>query len=46
MPLVHHVVGRGADGARLFADDRDRSEYLERLGVVAERHGWRLLPTA
>ncbi|HET6506708.1 MAG TPA: hypothetical protein VFG42_07955 [Baekduia sp.] len=45
MHLIHHVVGRGADGTRLFADDRDRDrvEYLERLGVIAERYGWRVL---
>lgn len=43
MPLVHHVVGRGADGARLFVDDADRADYLDRLGVIADRYGWRVL---
>lgn len=43
MHLVHHVVGRGADGARVFADDADRADYLDRLGVIAERYGWRVL---
>lgn len=43
MHLVHHVVGRGAGGARLFADDADRADYLDRLGVIAGRYGWRVL---
>lgn len=43
MQLVHHVVGRGADGSPLFADDRDRGDYLSRLGFVAERYGWSVL---
>jgi REP element-mobilizing transposase RayT len=43
MHLIHHVVARAADGARLFADDADRASYLERLGAVAERYGWRCL---
>ena len=43
MHLVHHVVARGADGTRVFHDDHDRLEYLDRLGWVAARHGWRVL---
>jgi putative transposase len=43
MPLIHHVVGRGADGARVFVDDQDRADHLDRLGVVAGRYGWRVL---
>lgn len=43
MTLIHHAVGRGADGARLFLDDQDRAEYLDRLGFVADRYGWRVL---
>jgi putative transposase len=43
MDLIHHLVARGADGARLFADDADRRSYLESLGGVTERYGWRTL---
>lgn len=44
MPLViHHVVARGSDGGRVFLDDVDRLAYLERLGTVAGRYGWRVL---
>jgi putative transposase len=41
--LVHHVVARGAAGAAIFVDATDRDEYLERLGTVTERYGWRCL---
>jgi putative transposase len=41
--LVHHVVARGAAGAAIFADATDRDDYLERLGAVADRYGWRCL---
>jgi putative transposase len=40
---LHHVVARGADGVRVFADGEDRLAYLERLGAIAERFGWRVL---
>jgi REP element-mobilizing transposase RayT len=43
MLLIHHAVGRGADGARLFLDDQDRADHLDRLGAVASRYGWRVL---
>jgi putative transposase len=41
--LVHHIVARGAAGARIFTDDHDRLAYLERLETVARRYGWRVL---
>jgi putative transposase len=43
MDLIHHLIARGADGARIFVDDRDRLSYLESLGGVTERYGWRCL---
>ncbi|WP_051222648.1 transposase [Conexibacter woesei] len=43
MDHIHHLVGRAANGVRLFTDDADRRSYLESLGGVTERYGWRLL---
>lgn len=43
MDHIHHLVARAADGARLFADDTDRVNYLESLGGVTRRYGWRCL---
>jgi REP element-mobilizing transposase RayT len=43
MDHIHHLVARAADGARLFTDDVDRRSYLESLGGVTERYGWRTL---
>jgi putative transposase len=43
MDHIHHLVARAADGARLFADDTDRTDYLESLGGVTARYDWRLL---
>jgi REP element-mobilizing transposase RayT len=43
MDLIHHLVSRGADGARIFVDDDDRRAYLESVGAVSDRYGWRVL---
>ena len=43
MDLIHHLVARGAEGARIFVDDVDRTAYLESLAGVTERYGWRCL---
>ena len=28
---LHHVVGRGIDGMKLFSNRKDREDFLERL---------------
>ena len=28
---VHHVIGRGIDGIKLFRNRKDREDFLERL---------------
>jgi REP element-mobilizing transposase RayT len=43
MDLIHHIVARAGQGVRLFHDDTDRATYLESLGGVSERYGWRCL---
>jgi putative transposase len=40
---LHHLVARGRDGARIFADDADRATYLELLAAIAQRQTWRVL---
>jgi putative transposase len=37
---VHHVYARAVSGQDLFADDRDRRDYLSMLGVEVTRHRW------
>jgi putative transposase len=38
-----HVYSRGVDRRRIFVDDADYRLYLELLGAVVERYGWRVL---
>ncbi|MGH2838214.1 MAG: transposase [Thermoleophilaceae bacterium] len=40
---VYHVVARGVDRGLIFRDDPDRQRYLDLLGEVIERRGWRVL---
>ena len=40
---VYHAMSRGIEGRRICADDLDRDLWLEVLGRVAERFGWRVL---
>ena len=37
---VYHVTSRGNAGQAIFADDEDRSEFLEILGDAVERFAW------
>ena len=32
---IHHILGRGIEGRAFFRDDRDRDDFLRRLGAVA-----------
>ena len=34
---LHHVMVRGIERTRLFRDDRDRAEFLRRIGPLVER---------
>ncbi len=33
--LLYHVIGRGIERNKIYSDDRDRLEFLDRLGEVA-----------
>lgn len=37
---VYHVTSRGNERGSIFADDADRSKFLEMLGAVVERERW------
>jgi len=40
---VYHVTARGNERRPIFRDDRDRNEYLRRIGVYRDRFGFQLL---
>ena len=39
---TYHVMARGNHGQRIYADDADRKMWLESLGEVCEKTGWRV----
>ena len=39
---VYHVMARGDGGKAIFEDDRDRSDFVARLGKACGSHGWRM----
>jgi REP element-mobilizing transposase RayT len=46
---LHHIICRGIEGREIFADDRDRDSFVERLGrVILETrtpcYAWSLIP--
>src|SRR3990172_6998640 len=47
--VLHHVMARGIERRRIFADNKDRDDFILRLGLLAERkalivYAWSLLP--
>src|SRR3990172_8524700 len=47
--LLQHVIARGAERGRIFADDADREDFCARMGRLLEETGtvcltWALLP--
>lgn len=41
--ITYHAMARGNDRRWIFASDDDRHDFLDRLGRVSARHGWRCL---
>ena len=39
---VYHVIAKGNQGGRIYADNSDRKLWLETLGEVCEKTGWRI----
>jgi len=40
---LHHVMIRGIEGKAIFRDDRDRKEFVTRLGNLSKETGTRVL---
>jgi putative transposase len=46
---LHHIIGRGIDRRRIFLNDADREDFLERLGRILTEtkttcYAWALMP--
>ena len=46
---LHHIIFRGIERRKIFADDRDRNQFLKRLGKVLTEadtpcYAWALMP--
>jgi REP element-mobilizing transposase RayT len=39
---LHHVIGRGIEGAKIFRTPGDRQDFLTRLGVLSEAGAWQV----
>jgi REP element-mobilizing transposase RayT len=40
---LYHVVARGNERKTIYRDDTDRERFLEIVGIVVARYGWRVL---
>lgn len=46
---LHHIICRGIEGQRVFRDDKDRDNFVKRLGKILEDsstpcYAWALIP--
>ena len=39
---VYHVMARGDGGKAVFEEDRDRRDFIDRLGTACVGHGWKI----
>ena len=37
--VLHHVMGRGIERKNIFWNDKDRSDFIDRLAEVVEKGG-------
>ena len=37
---LHHIVARGIEGCKIFRDDTDRDNFLDRLGGIISGGVW------
>jgi len=47
--VLHHVMGRGIERSKIFWNDKDRVDFIDRLAGVVEKGGmdiyvWTLMP--
>ncbi len=38
--VLHHVMARGLERRAIFRDDRDRADFVARLGALAAGQAW------
>jgi REP element-mobilizing transposase RayT len=43
---LHHVMIRGIERSPIFKDDRDREDFISRMGLLAQETGTRILAWA
>ena len=46
---LHHIIVRGIERRKIFSDDRDRYDFIDRLGTIVEEtdtacFAWALIP--
>ena len=46
---LHHIIVRGIERGKLFIDDTDRNNFLDRIGVIITEtntscYAWALIP--
>ncbi len=46
---LHHIISRGIDGVKIFQDDADRNNFLDRFGAIISEtetpcYAWALIP--
>ncbi|MDA8141705.1 MAG: transposase [Desulfobacteraceae bacterium] len=47
--VLHHIIARGIERRKIFIDDQDRYDFLERIGPILEQtqaacYAWALMP--
>ena len=47
--VLHHVMGRGIERKKIFVNDKDREDFIDRLAKIVEKGGmdiyaWALIP--
>jgi len=47
--VIHHIIVRGIEWKRIFHDDKDCNDFLDRIGGIAKEtskicYSWTLIP--
>ena len=47
--ILHHVMGRGIERKKIFINDTDRNDFIDRLAAIVEEgamdvYAWVLMP--
>jgi len=46
---LHHIIVRGIERKKIFHDDKDRNDFIDRIGGILKEtsttcYGWALIP--